>query len=54
MFGLDTFFPEYGWKKNKGYPTKSHREAIVKYGVTIHHRTTFNLLGTSNQLELFE
>ena len=54
MFELDTFFPEYGWKKNKGYPTKSHREAIVKYGITIHHRITFNLLGTSNQLELFE
>ncbi len=37
-------FPEYGWKKNKGYPTKDHREAIRTYGTTIHHRKTFKLL----------
>jgi len=31
-------FPMYNWKKNKGYPTKEHREAIKKYGVTKYHR----------------
>lgn len=37
-------FPMYNWKKNKGYPTKEHREAIRKYGVTKYHRMTFRLL----------
>ena len=37
-------FPEYGWNKNKGYPTVSHRKAIEKYGVTEHHRNSFKLL----------
>lgn len=37
-------FPMYNWKQNKGYPTKEHREAIKKYGVTQYHRKTFRLL----------
>jgi len=37
-------FPMYNWKQNKGYPTKEHREAIRKYGVTKYHRMTFRLL----------
>jgi len=37
-------FPMYNWKQNKGYPTKEHREAILKYGVTKYHRLTFKLL----------
>ena len=37
-------FPMYNWKKNKGYPTKEHREAIRKYGVTKYHRLSFRLL----------
>jgi ribonuclease HII len=37
-------FPMYNWKQNKGYPTKEHREAIRKYGVTKYHRLTFRLL----------
>lgn len=37
-------FPMYNWKKNKGYPTKEHREAIRKYGVTKYHRRSFRLL----------
>jgi ribonuclease HII len=53
MDELDLQFPNYYWKKNKGYPTKAHRQAIVKYGVTDHHRSTFNLLGAKSQLELF-
>ncbi len=44
MTNLHREFPEYDWLKNKGYPTKKHREAIAKYGVTIHHRRSFNLL----------
>lgn len=37
-------FPMYNWKKNKGYPTIEHREAIQKYGATKYHRMTFRLL----------
>lgn len=41
-------FPMYNWKKNKGYPTKEHRDAIKKYGVSKYHRRSFKLL--PNQL----
>lgn len=37
-------YPMYNWKKNKGYPTFEHREAIKKYGVTPYHRKSFRLL----------
>lgn len=37
-------FPMYNWDKNKGYPTKDHREAIEKYGITKYHRKSFRLL----------
>jgi len=30
--------------KNKGYPTKIHREAIREYGTTPYHRMSFRLL----------
>ena len=36
--------PQYAWDVNKGYPTKAHREAIAKYGVTPYHRKSFKLL----------
>ncbi len=34
-------FPEYGWLKNKGYPTRQHREAVMRHGLTPHHRKSF-------------
>ncbi len=37
-------YPMYNWKQNKGYPTKEHREAIIKYGVTKYHRMTFKMI----------
>jgi len=37
-------FPMYNWKKNKGYPTKEHREAIRKFGTTKYHRKSFRQL----------
>ncbi len=43
--------PEYGWHKNKGYPTKKHREAIREFGPTQYHRMSFQLL--PRQLSLF-
>ncbi len=45
-------FPMYNWKKNKGYPTKEHREAIQKYGVTKYHRLTFRLLPEQLKLDI--
>lgn len=50
MNGLAEQFPQYDWKSNKGYPTKKHRDAIRKFGITPFHRKSYNLLGTE---ELF-
>lgn len=47
MRTLDLEFPQYDWKKNKGYPTKKHRQAIKEYGITEYHRTSFQLLAKS-------
>lgn len=44
-------FPEYGWGKNKGYPTRDHRLAIREFGLTSYHRLTFN--HGVGELELF-
>ena len=43
MIELHEEFPEYGWNTNMGYATKKHREALNKYGPTIHHRQSFRL-----------
>jgi len=45
-------FPMYNWKKNKGYPTEEHREAIKKYGTTKYHRKSFKLLPEQTKLAL--
>lgn len=34
-------FPEYGFNKHKGYPTKAHKEAIIRFGACIEHRKSF-------------
>ena len=44
MRQLDEEFPQYGWAKNKGYPTPDHRAAIAAHGASPHHRRTFQLL----------
>jgi ribonuclease HII len=43
MLNLDLAYPQYGWKTNKGYPTKAHRNAISRYGITGLHRKSFRL-----------
>ena len=50
MRNLHNEFPDYDWKKNKGYPTAAHREAIVRCGATPYHRMSFQLV--DNQLSL--
>jgi ribonuclease HII len=51
MLRLHNEFPNYGWDRNKGYPTREHRLAIREYGLTPYHRLSFN--HTEGQLELF-
>ena len=41
MVELDTRYPQYGFAKHKGYPTKAHFEAIQEYGVTAEYRKSF-------------
>ena len=38
---LDKQYPEYGFAKHKGYPTKAHLEAIKKYGLLKEYRFTY-------------
>ena len=45
MLSLAKEYPQYDWQSNMGYPTKKHREAIRKYGITPFHRKSYNLLG---------
>lgn len=45
-------YPMYNWKKNKGYPTKEHREAIKKYGLTKYHRKSFRQLPEQLTLDI--
>lgn len=44
-------YPMYNWKQNKGYPTKEHRAAIKKYGITKYHRKSFQLLAKDVEIE---
>ncbi|MBP3738179.1 MAG: ribonuclease HII [Muribaculaceae bacterium] len=44
MRRLAADYPQYGWDRNKGYPTREHRAAIAVHGTTPHHRLTFQLL----------
>ena len=51
MKKLHKKYSNYGWDRNKGYPTKLHRDAISRYGITPHHRKSFTLI--NNQMEMF-
>jgi len=53
MAELDKEFPQYQWCKNAGYLTKSHVEALNKYGITKYHRKSFLKKFFENQLSLF-
>lgn len=43
MRALAKEYPQYGWDRNMGYPTKEHVEAIISHGYTPHHRKSFHL-----------
>jgi ribonuclease HII len=42
MRELDQAYSQYGWKTNKGYPTKEHRKAIAQCGISNFHRKSFH------------
>lgn len=39
----DSIYPQYGFKSHKGYPTASHRKAIIQNGLSPIHRKTFSV-----------
>ncbi len=41
MHNLALQYPQYGWDRNAGYPTKSHLHAIEQYGINEHYRKSF-------------
>ena len=43
MMKLNEMHPQYGWDRNKGYPTLEHRKAILSLGFTPFHRQTFSV-----------
>ena len=45
MERLSAEFPMYGWAQNKGYPTATHQEALLKHGRSPHHRRSFQVKG---------
>jgi len=51
MKQLHEKFPMYNWLKNNGYPTVEHRNAVMQYGLTVHHRKTFKT--TDPQLKIW-
>jgi ribonuclease HII len=55
MIRLSKKYPQYGWDKNKGYPTKEHIKAILEFGACPLHRITFlkKIFERSNQTDLF-
>ena len=50
MDRLATEYPYYDWQKNKGYPTRAHREGIRLHGIKPYHRKSYNLLGSEPML----
>lgn len=56
MDRLAARYPQYGWERNAGYATREHRDAIRAYGLTPHHRSSWQslqVLLAGDQLSLF-
>ncbi len=53
MDEYDAIYPQYGFKKHKGYPTKAHLQALQQYGPCPIHRFSYGPVMESNQLTLF-
>ena len=53
MMKLDEMYPEYGFAKHKGYPTKAHMQALEEYGVLDCHRKSYGPVQAQLQIKLF-
>ena len=51
MTKLSKKYPQYNWNKNKGYPTKFHKNSIKLYGPSIYHRKSFRLFDIQTELK---
>ena len=51
MTKLGKKYPQYNWNKNKGYPTKFHKNSIKLYGPSIYHRKSFRLFDIQTELK---
>lgn len=51
MMKISENYPHYKWGKNKGYPTKEHRKAIKKFGISKYHRKSFRLLDEQTEIK---
>ena len=51
MTKLGKKYPQYNWNKNKGYPTKLHKNSIKLYGPSIYHRKSFRLFDIQTELK---
>ena len=45
-------YPYYDWINNKGYGTIKHQNAIKKFGISIYHRKSFNLLNKQLKIKI--
>lgn len=52
MENIHMEYPHYNWARNKGYPTREHRQALRKFGPSRHHRMSFTLLPEQLKLDL--
>lgn len=50
MDALDAEHPAYGWGKNKGYGSAAHRQAVIEQGPSVHHRLSWSLPATADQI----
>lgn len=51
MLELASKYKQFGWERNKGYPTKEHRKAIKECGITEYHRKSFQLLDEQTEIK---
>ena len=52
MMKMHVDYPQYKWCRNKGYPTPEHRQAIINFGITNHHRKSFKLINNQTTLNI--
>jgi len=51
MRRLDRIYPQYKFAQNKGYPTRAHKEAIMKFGPSEYHRRSFKFVGQARGIQ---